>query len=131
MVTSQFLRFLVTGGLAAAANLLCRYLLDFVVPFEIAVALAYLVGMTVAYLLARAFVFDTSGRGRVSEFKRFAVVNLFALVVVWVVSVGLARIVFPAIGFTWHADDIAHLVGVLAPVVTSYFGHRYYTFRRE
>lgn len=131
MVTAQFLKFLVTGGLAAAVNLVCRYLLDFLVPFELAVALAYLAGMTVAYLLARAYVFDASGRGQASEFKRFAVVNLFALVVVWVVSVGLARIVFPAIGFTWHADDIAHLIGVLAPVVTSYLGHRHYTFRRD
>jgi putative flippase GtrA len=51
-----------------------------------------------------------------------------ALVQVWVVSVGLARLVFPAVGFTWHADDIAHLIGVTIPAVTSYFGHRHFSF---
>jgi len=54
-----------------------------------------------------------------------------ALGFVWVISVGLARVVFPAIGMTWHADDIAHLIGVLAPAVTSYVGHRFYTFARK
>ena len=54
-----------------------------------------------------------------------------ALGFVWAISVGLARIVFPAIAFTWHADDIAHLIGVLAPAATSYLGHRFYTFARR
>jgi putative flippase GtrA len=67
---------------------------------------------------------------RATEIQRFAIINVFSLVVVWVVSVGLARVVFPAVGFTWHTEDISHLIGVLAPAVTSYFGHRFYTFAR-
>ena len=58
-------------------------------------------------------------------------VNIVALGFVWVISVGLARVVFPAIGMTWHANDIAHLIGVLAPAVTSFIGHRFYTFARK
>lgn len=129
-MTQQFFRFLVTGGIAAAANLASRYLLNFVIIFEVAVVIAYLIGMTVAYVLARQFVFERSGRSVSSEFRRFAIVNLFALALVWGISVGLARGLFPAIGFTWHADDIAHLIGVLAPAISSYFGHRFYSFGR-
>lgn len=127
----QFLKFLVTGGIAALVNLLSRYALNQVMSFEAAVVLAYLLGMATAYLLARRFVFDASGRSVASEVRRFVLVNLVALAFVWMISVGLARVVFPAIGFTWHADDIAHLVGVLAPAVTSYIGHRFYTFARK
>lgn len=127
----QFLKFLVTGGIAALVNLLSRYALNHVISFEAAVVVAYLLGMSTAYLLARRFVFDASGRSVASEVRRFVLVNLVALGFVWAISVGLARIVFPAIGFTWHADDIAHLIGVLAPAVTSYIGHRFYTFARK
>lgn len=127
----QFLKFLVTGGIAALVNLLSRYALNHVMSFEAAVVAAYLLGMATAYLLARHFVFDASGRSVASEVRRFVLVNLVALGFVWVISVGLARVVFPAIGMTWHADDIAHLIGVLAPAVTSYIGHRFYTFARK
>jgi putative flippase GtrA len=127
----RFLKFLVTGGIAALINLLSRYVLNYLMPFEAAVVVAYLLGTTTAYLLARRFVFDASGRSVASEVRRFVLVNIVALGFVWAISVGLARLVFPAIAFTWHADDIAHLIGVLTPAVTSYIGHRFYTFARK
>jgi putative flippase GtrA len=130
-MTSEFLKFLMTGGLAALANLASRYALNLVMPFEAAVVAAYLIGMTTAYILARLFVFQRSGRSVASEVRRFAIVNVVALVIVWLVSVGLARLLFPAVGFTWHADDIAHLIGVLSTAVSSYFGHRLYTFAQR
>ena len=60
---------------------------------------------------------------------RFVLINLLALVQVWLISVGLANWIFPMVGLVWQAELIAHIVGVLSPVVTSYFGHRYFTFR--
>jgi putative flippase GtrA len=129
-MSKQFLRFLLTGGMAALVNLGSRYLLNIVMPFEAAVPIAYLFGMVTAYILARLYVFEKSGRSRFDEFKRFAIVNVFALFVVWAISVGLARGLFPWIGFTWHSEDIAHIIGVLSPVALSYFGHRSYTFAK-
>ena len=129
-MTMEFPKFLLTGGLAALVNLMSRYLLNALVPFEVAVIFAYGCGMIAAYVLARVFVFGGSGRPIASEFRRFVVVNLFALVLVWSISVGLARVAFPAIGFTWHATEVAHLMGVAAPAIVSYFGHRSYTFAR-
>jgi putative flippase GtrA len=127
-MSGQFLRFLSTGGLAAVVNLLSRRELNKLMSFEIAVVLAYLLGMITAYVLARRFVFQASGRPVVSELKRFAIVNVFSLVLVWSISVGLANHLFPVIGLIWHPDDIAHFIGVAAPAVVSYFGHRAYTF---
>ena len=130
-MNSQFIRFLLTGGTAAAVNLASRYFINLFISFEMAVVVAYLIGMSTAYLLVRQFVFKTSGRSFSSGFYRFAFVNLLALIFVWGISVGLVRIVFPAMSFGWHADDIAHLIGVLAPAITSYFGHRLYTFSKQ
>jgi putative flippase GtrA len=128
-VNAEFFRFLLAGGIAAAANIVARLLLSMVVRFDVAVAVAYLVGMATAFILNRQFVFERSDRQVHSEMMRFVLVNLAALVQVWIVSVGLAEWLFPRIGLTWHAELIAHVIGVLSPVAASYLGHKYFTFR--
>lgn len=124
-----FVRFLVLGGVAAGVNLVARWLLQPVIGFEASVAAAYICGMIVAYNLFRVFVFGASGRSVASEAWRFVVVNLVSMVLVWLISVSLARYIFPAIGFRFFADDIAHFIGVLSPAVTSWIGHKRYTFK--
>ena len=126
--TRRFLAFLLTGGVAAAANVVSRAVFGLVMPYELAVTVAYLVGMTTAFLLARIFVFSGSGRSLHVEYGRFALVNVAALVQVLAVSVLLARVVFPAVGLAWHAEIIAHVIGVLSPVLASYQGHKRFSF---
>jgi putative flippase GtrA len=124
----RFVLFLLAGGTAALVNVLSRIALNWVMPYEVAIVVAYLVGMTVAYTLNRVFVFEASGRGVHDEYLRFALVNLLAVAQVWIVSVALARFAFPWLGFTWHADTVAHVIGVVVPVATSYLGHKHFTF---
>ncbi len=126
----QFFSFLVVGGTAAIINLLTRILFSQAVIYEIAVVLAYVIAMTCAFLMNRRFVFDGRDGDTRSQYLRFAIVNLLALAQVWLVSVGTLRMIFPAIGYTWHAETVAHALGVMSPVITSFFGHKYYTFRK-
>ncbi len=125
---AQFARFLVVGGVAAAVNILSRIALNLVMSYGAAIVVAYVCGMTAAYVLNKLFVFTPSGRRIHDEYLRFTLVNLVAVAQVWIVSVGLAFYVFPSIGFTWHAETVAHIVGVIVPAFTSYFGHRYFSF---
>jgi putative flippase GtrA len=122
-------RFLAAGGVAAAANWGSRFVFSRWMPFEAAVVLAYGVGMITAFVLMRAFVFAAHTRPALPQAGRFAVVNLAAVLQTLVVSVLLARWALPAMGVEHNAEAIGHLGGVLFPVVTSYFGHRFYTFR--
>jgi putative flippase GtrA len=124
----RFVLFLFAGGTAALVNILSRIAFNWVMPYEAAIVAAYLCGMTTAYLLNKRFVFAASGRGVGSEYFRFALVNLAAIAQVWIVSVGLARFLFPAIGFGWHAETVAHVIGVAIPVFTSYVGHKHFSF---
>ena len=126
----RFLLFLFAGGTAALINILSRIAFNWIMPYEVAIVIAYLCGMTAAFLLNKHFVFEASGRSVTSEYVRFAMVNLLAIAQVWIVSVGLARLVFPAIGFTWHAETVAHVIGVMVPVFTSYLGHRHFSFAK-
>jgi putative flippase GtrA len=129
MVSGRFPRFLLTGGVAALVNVASRYLLNEHMSFEAAVAVAYLFGVVTAYVLAKSFVFERSSHAVATEFRRFVLVNVVSLAVVWAVSIGFALYLFPALGFRWHADSIAHFIGVASPAVVSYFAHKHYTFQ--
>jgi putative flippase GtrA len=126
----KFVRFLAAGGSAALVNLVSRYLLTPVVGFELSIVIAYLFGMVVAFTLFRALVFGRSGASVATETYRFVIVNLIALTLVWIISVTLADVVFPATGLRWHAEDIAHFIGTCVPAISSYIGHSLYTFRK-
>jgi putative flippase GtrA len=128
---AQFLRFVLAGGLAAGANYGSRFAFSLWLPFAAAVVLAYLVGMAVAFLLMRRFVFDATGQPLAPQVVKFVLVNLLALVQTLAVSLVLARGILPWLGVTDHAEAIAHFVGVGVPVFTSFLGHRHGTFRKS
>jgi putative flippase GtrA len=95
-----------------------------------AIACAYLAGMVTAFVLARIFVFRAETGGAHWQFLRFAAVNAVALVQVFLVSVGLARFVFPSLGIAWLGETAAHVIGVLSPVASSYVLHKHFSFRQ-
>ncbi|WP_371397638.1 GtrA family protein [Fretibacter rubidus] len=126
---SQFFKFLVTSGIAAIVNIAARAGLSQALSYDVAIITAYIIGMGTAYILARQFVFDPSGKAPSREMGGFIVVNIIALIQVWAVSVLLARWVFPTFGFDYYPALVAHIIGVASPAVTSYFGHKYISFR--
>ncbi len=126
--TGRWVRFLVSGGVAAAANYGSRFLFSEYVRFEYAVILAYLVGMLTAFLLMRQFVFEGHDGVVRRQVFWFTVVNGVALLQTFVVSVALAWLL-PRAGLRENVEAMAHLAGVLTPVFTSYFGHRHLSFR--
>ena len=126
---TRFVAFLVTGGVAAAVNIATRWLLEFFMSFEAAVAYAFLAGLATGFLLARLFVFKATSGSAHWQFVRYTVVNVVALVQVWVISVGLARFIFPGLHVAWLGETAAHVIGVLSPVVTSYVLHKRFSFR--
>jgi putative flippase GtrA len=129
MLDYQLLRFLFAGGIAAAANFGSRFIFSLWFNFEAAIILAYLVGMLVAFLLMRGYVFNACGKSIVPQITKFIIVNLMAVSQTLAISVALARWGLPVIGINTDKDALAHLVGVLVPVGTSYVGHRMATFR--
>ncbi len=125
----RFALFLVAGGLAALANYGSRFGFSVWFSYPVAIVLAYLVGMAVAFALMRQYVFDGRGKAIAPQAARFVGVNVLAVLQTLAVSLLLARWGLPAAGIEAHAEAIAHAAGVAVPVVTSYFGHRLATFR--
>ena len=128
-MSKQFLAFLLTGGTAAAVNFGSRIVYNLWLDFSKAIVLAYITGMITAFVLAKMFVFKTSQQSLQRSAIFFVLVNLVAVLQTWLISMGLAYHALPALGFTLFVREIAHAVGVVVPVFTSYIGHKRWSFR--
>lgn len=129
LLHSRPIKFLLAGGFAAGVNFLSRILLGKWVPYVPSIVLAYLLGMATAFVMNRLFVFSDAKNALHHQIFWFVAVNLAAVVQTIAVSVLLASVVFPRIGFAWHPETVAHAFGVLIPVVTSYLGHKHLSFK--
>ena len=129
MIGRQFMLFLVAGGVAAAANFLSRIGLSEFLSYVPAIVIAYLVGMATAFVLNRAFVFRDARNSVGSQAGWFIAINLLAVAQTVLISVLLARWLFPLAGMDFHPETVAHGIGVAVPVITSYLGHRRWSFR--
>jgi putative flippase GtrA len=126
----QVALFLLAGGFAAVVNVASRIFYSLALPLPAAVVLAYVTGMAVAFSLNRRFVFDNARDDVARRAGRFVMVNLFAvlqtlavtLVGAWALRKGGAGDV---------SETIAHVVGVLVPVFSSFLLHRQWTFARR
>jgi putative flippase GtrA len=85
--------------------------------------------MVCAFSLNRMLVFKRATRPLEQQMLWFVAVNLAALAQTMLVSLLCARWLLPAIGITSHAETIAHACGIVAPIFSSYFGHKYFTFQ--
>ena len=127
---SEFFQFLMVGGFSAGVNFISRIGFSELVSYRYAIILAYLIGMITAFLLSKHYVFEKSGREYKDELRDFTIVNIFAVIQVWLISVGLAEYLFPYFSFTFYPEEVAHLIGLSIPVISSYFGHKYFSFRK-
>jgi putative flippase GtrA len=128
MLKGPFGRFLLAGGVAAAANYGSRFVFSLWLPYAWAIVCAYVVGMIVAFLLMRTFVFNATGRDLAPQVLKFIAINLLAVLQTVAISLALVRWVFDPVGMP-YAKAAAHLIGVLFPIGTSYVGHKLATFR--
>lgn len=127
---SEFFQFLMVGGFSAGVNFISRIGFSELASYRYSIILAYLVGMITAFLLSKHYVFEKSGRPFKDELTDFTIVNIIAVIQVWLISVGLAEYFFPYINFSFYPEEIAHLIGLGIPVISSYFGHKYFSFRK-
>lgn len=128
-LSKQFLTFLLTGGTAAAVNFGSRVIYNLWMSFSTAVILAYITGMITAFILSKLFVFPDSQQSVHKSAMFFVLVNLVAVLQTFLISMGLAYYVLPKLGVTTLVPEIAHAVGVVVPVFTSYLGHKQWSFR--
>jgi len=129
MFSRQFVLFVLAGGVAAGANFGSRILYSHWCGFTMAIVLAYITGMITAFVLSRAFVFRDSAQPLHHSAFYFVLVNLVAVLQTWAVTAVLAFYILPLLSVTAYRMELAHAVGVVVPVFSSYVGHKRFSFR--
>jgi putative flippase GtrA len=127
--SKEFLAFLVVGGFAAVVNFASRFAYNEFTSYGNAVIFAYMTGMLTAFALSKLFVFKQTVNSTTRAFLYFTLVNVVAVAQTYAISIGLAEYMFPSIGFEFYPEAVAHAIGVMFPVVTSFIGHKYWSFK--
>lgn len=128
-ISLQFFTFLVTGGTAALVNFGSRIFYNNWFSFSTSIVVAYLTGMITAFILVKLFVFKQSQQSLSKSIVFFILVNVVAVVQTWLISMGLAYYLLPRFHVMQYIKEIAHAVGVIIPVFTSYIGHKRFSFK--
>ena len=127
--TKEFFKFLLTGGIAASVNFFSRIFFNTWLSFSASVYLAYIAGMITAFLLKKQFVFTKIMQPISHSIGFFILVNMLAFLQTLGVTMLLLLYVLPYIGINKMTHEISHAIGIMAPVITSYIGHKKFSFR--
>jgi putative flippase GtrA len=128
-LVSQFSRFVLAGGLAAAANYSSRFLFSMFLPYLPSITLAFIVGLITGFLMMRTFVFLNGTAAPARQAGYYIIVNLVGLVLTLAVSFAVARLMANIVPDRKLDEAIGHLFGVVSPVVLSFYAHKKLTFR--
>ncbi len=125
----QISRFLLVGGFAASANISSRIILSNFFSYKLSIIFSFLIGLTTAFILMRNYVFVFKKNLIYLQIQRFIFINLINLIQTFFISLGLNFLLSLIINKVELVESIAHIVGVLFPGITSYFAHKYFTFK--
>ena len=125
----QFQGFLLVGAAAALLNFLSRLVLSIWINFSTAIIISYILGMITAFYLNRKFVFKSTILDIRKSFSFFLLINILAIIQIWMVSMLLAYFIFPYLKIHNHIYEISHFFGIIVPIFTSYIGHKRFSFQ--
>jgi energy-coupling factor transport system substrate-specific component len=128
LMNRQIFRFLVMGGLAAAINWLVRFPLSALMPFEGAVFVAYLIGMTAGLVLCWRYVFVDSDRSKTAQTLYFLAVNALSAVLVTILASLSVKLLSPLPVALWVREGLGHGLAIGIGIVFNFLGQRTVTF---
>jgi putative flippase GtrA len=128
-MSAQFARFVAVGGIALLLHWLSRFVFNLFMSYGWAIVVAYAIGMLVAFILNKIYVFPTSGRSLNFEMFFFFLVNIAAFPLVWAVAYVLGEWVLIEFMQPQLALALAHGFAITLPVFINYALHKLVTFR--
>lgn len=125
----EFARFIVTGVVATGGNVGAMWLARHFVDYSLALLAGIGAGMTLSFLLTKLFAFRSrSWSAARGEMARFFVVYGFGVTLYWGVSMLAGQAILPHLLPRQQAELLGVLIGAGVMTLTSYFGHRFYTY---
>ena len=130
-ITKEFFLFLLIGAIAASVNFYSRIIISQWYSYSISIFISYLAGMFTFYILARSFVFKESNQKIRKSIIYFVFINFIAILQIWLIAHLFLDIIFPLIEMHFYPQEISHALGIIFPIFSSYFGHKYLSFKKN
>jgi putative flippase GtrA len=126
----ELVRFILTGVTATLGNMVAVWLARSYWAFEAALLAGIAAGITVSFVLSKWFAFGSrSWGGAPGEMARFLVVYAVSCALYWVIAVAAERLGRACGLSVLAAEALGILIGAGTMAVTSYLGHRFFTYR--
>lgn len=126
----EFARFIATGVIATIGNLGVFWALRQPAGFEPALLCGIAAGFAISFVLTKLFAFRSDAAfGAGGELARFLVVYALGVMVNMAVAVLAGRFVLPHWLPARGAEMAGAFLGAGSMTFTSYFGHRFFTYR--
>jgi putative flippase GtrA len=126
----EFARFFVAGVTATVGNIIAVWFARFFVSFEIALLVGIAVGVTISFILSKLFAFASRSWERAGgEAGRFLIVYAMSCAIYWVMALVCGRFVLVHVVAPRTAELGGVFIGAGTMMLTSYFGHRFFTYR--
>ncbi len=127
-LSKQFLKFLAVGGTAALLHWISRIVLSLWLPFSWSVTVAYVIGMTVAFILNRIFVFPKSSKPIYRQARDFVLVNVGFFPLVWLAAISI-NMMLEQFNFVYAPQALAHGIAVSLPMIATFLIYKFFTFK--
>ena len=124
----QFIGFVSVGLFAALLHWAARIFLSYWLSFSYAVMIAYCVGMIVAFVLNRFFVFPKSNRPISKQARDFTLTNLLFFPVVWLLAIKINNKLF-TMGVSIYNEEISHAVAISIPMLATFLIYKFFAFK--
>ena len=126
----EFARFILSGVTATIGNMVAVWLARRFLSFEIALLAGIATAVVISFALSKLFAFRSLSWNRaVGEAARFLIVYATGCAVYWVAAVSIRRFLLAHGVAVEAAEPAAILVGAGTMMLTSYSGHRFFTYR--
>jgi putative flippase GtrA len=126
----EFTRFTLSGVTATIGNMIAVWLARRFLSFEIALLAGIATAITISFTLSKLFAFRSHSWNRaVGEAIRFLIVYATGCAMYWTVAVFIRMFLLAQGVAVKAAEPGSILVGAGTMMLTSYCGHRFFTYR--
>jgi putative flippase GtrA len=126
----EFARFVLSGVTATIGNMVAVWLARRFLPFEIALLAGIATAIAISFALSKFFAFRSRSWNRaVGEAARFLIVYATGCAMYWMVAVFIRMFLLAHGVAVEAAEPEGILVGAGTMMLTSYCGHRFFTYR--
>jgi len=131
--SQEFLRFLISGSIAAAVNFFSRFFFRLYFSYALSIAFSFSLGTVISFFLNKFFTFRSFGEKSAIQLAKFILIAVTSVILAsFLASVQVALYKFTRINFIKekNLESVVHLTTIGLVTVYNFLAMKYFSFRK-